>query len=98
MARCADSGEKDSDFPYTDVIVVCFVHVCISQIVRYPCSDKDAASFLSGATEKATSSPRLPCCSTQEADSRSKTLIISVDATTSRFEQVNDSDNALPGV
>src|SRR5258706_13025343 len=98
MARCAESGEKDSDRPCTDVIVVCFVHVCISQTVRFPSLDKDAARFLQGATKKAFSLPRLSCCSMQEADSRSKTLIDSSDATTSRFVLINASDNIHPDV
>ena len=100
MARCAESGEKDSEFPFSDEIVVCFVHVCISQTVtRFPFLDKDAASFLSGAMEKATSTPRLSCCSMQEADSRSKTRIDPpYDPTTSRFWQVNASDNTTPYV
>src|SRR5882762_10289312 len=98
MARCAESGEKHSDSPYPDVIVVCFVHFCISQTVRFPFLDKDAASFVLGATEKATSPPRLSCCSMQEADSRSKTLIDFSDATTSRFGLINASDNTFPDV
>src|SRR5258705_4964098 len=99
MARCAESDEKDSECPSTDVIVIFSVHVCISQTVRFPSQDKDAASFLSGATEKACSSPKLPCCSIQEADPRSKTRVDSPnDPTTSRFGQVNARNDTLPDV
>src|SRR5258705_6217283 len=97
MARCAESGEKDSDFLNTDVIVVRRVHVCISQPVRCP-PDKDAASPPPGATEKAYSCPRLSCCSMQEVDSTSKTRIDLSDATTSRFGLINASDNTSPDV
>src|SRR5258705_13698602 len=96
MARCAESDEKDSECPSTNVIVIFSVHVCISQTVRFPPLDKDAASFLSGATEKATSTPKLSCCSIQEADPRSKIRIDPChDPTTSRFGQVNASDNTI---
>jgi len=98
MARCAESGENDSKCPYLDEIVLCFVHVCISRTVRFPL-DKDAMSFLSGDMEMASSSPKLSCCSMQEADPRSKTRIDpGNDPTTSRFGQVNPSDNTLPDV
>src|SRR5258705_13897165 len=99
MARCAESDEKDSECPSTDVIVIFSVHVCISQTVPFPPLDKDAASFLSGATEKATTSPKLSCCSIQDADSRSKTQIDPPrNPTISRFGQVNASDNTSPDV
>src|SRR5258705_13942326 len=75
-------------------MLVCFVHVGISQTVRFPFSDKGAASVLSGAMKKATRLPKPPCCSMQEADSRLKTSIDPPhDPTVSRFGQVNASDN-----
>src|SRR5258705_9489487 len=99
MARRAESGEKDSKYPFTDVIVVWFLHVFISQTVRYSSLDKETASFWLGATENASSSPRLSHCLMLEADSRSKTWIDPLfDATTSRLGLMKSSDNNNLGI
>src|SRR5258706_186069 len=95
MARCAESGEKDSTCPninqrVSSLIVVCFVHVLASQTTRSLAVDTDTATFPSGATEKETSPPRLSYCWMQEPDSSSKTLRDPrSDMTTSRFGLIN---------